>query len=140
MCMLCRTLRRYSPQAPPTFVNATDLDISILRHKHQPSRLTDSPTWDVNWEQDQEVLHRRRRDRDNDCWTIDLNNALESHHFLSRQGPAVENTDDGVPPHILMIHDDNDIMQLQSPDISSMVPREGETMITGDLERDLGFI
>lgn len=129
-----------STQAPPTFVNATELDLSILRHKHQPSRISDSPTWDFNWAQDHDILHRERRDSDNDCWTVDLDNTLESHHFLSRQDPAIENTDDGIPPHILMVHDDNDIMQLQSPDISSMVSREGETMITGDLERDLGFL
>jgi hypothetical protein len=125
-----------SPQEAPTFVNATELDLSILRQKHQPSRISDSPTWDFNWQQDQDMLHRERRDSDNDCWTIDPDNDLESHPFLSRHGP----TENGIPPHILMIHDDNDMMEFQSPIVPSMTSGESEPMITGDLERDLGFI
>lgn len=135
-----------SPQKAPTFVNATELDLSILRQSRQPSRISNSPTWNFSWDQDQEMLHDQRdqcdeldeRDSDNDCWTIDFNNELESHPFLPRYDPAIENADNGVAPHILMIHDDNNIVELQSPNPSSIISR-GETMITGDLERDLGF-
>jgi hypothetical protein len=39
-----------------------------------------------------------------------------------------------------MINDDNGMIEPQSPGLPSMMSREGEAMITGDLERDLGFI
>uniref|UniRef100_A0A093V4N4 Cutinase transcription factor 1 beta n=1 Tax=Talaromyces marneffei PM1 TaxID=1077442 RepID=A0A093V4N4_TALMA len=134
------TTTMQSPSEAPNFVSATGLDLSILRQKHQPSRIAESPTWDFNWEQDQDILHRDRRNSDNDCWTIDLENALDSHPFLSRHGPDISNTDDGIPPHILMIQDDNSMVELQSPNTPSMISKEGKTTITGDLERDLGFI
>lgn len=128
-----------SPRAAP-FVNATELDMSILRQKNQAFRLSESPTWDMNWEQDQDMPHSDRHDRDNDLWTIDLDNDMDSRHFLSRHGPAVDHADNGIQPRILMIHDDNDMIELQSTGMPPMISSEGETMITGDLERDLGFI
>lgn len=129
-----------SPLAAPTFVNATELDLSVLRQKHQSAGVSESPIWDLSWEQDQDMPHHNRCDTDNDRWTIDLDDDMDSHAFLSRHGAAVHNSDNGIPPHILMIHNDNDIIELQSTGLSPMIPSEGETLITGDLERDLGFV
>ncbi|EED21803.1 C6 transcription factor, putative [Talaromyces stipitatus ATCC 10500] len=132
----------HSPRGAPTFVNTTELDLSILRPPREPSQIIESPAWTFDWQQDQDMFHRDGSDKDNDCWTINLDNDLDIGHFGLLSDGLFNNTGDGVPPHILMIQGDNDDIELsQNPDLPLTISREGEeTTITGDLERDLGFI